>query len=261
VTSLTVTFMRSRPTLRVLITAVLLTGLALVGAAARGARPAPFGDEVAGASRARAGGADALRVGPGGVVEGYDAHSGRVVWTYRRGGHRPLRLVTVGATTVALWDDGMLTGMEPEPAVVRWHRYVPGVGALTPLMLVPLGAGEAFLVLTHDVVMTYNTGDGTLRTSTLPSVGCFFRDSGPAGPVHVGAWVLARRDCADGAGRTELEGFDLDGRRWQKPAVAPVWMGPGPDGDVEVLVLPRSEPYAVDSATGRPATECVCAAR
>jgi hypothetical protein len=73
--------------------------------------------------------------------------------------------------------------------------------------------------------------------------------------------VLVRRDCAAGAGRTELEGFDLDGRRWQKPAVAPVRMGAGADGDVDVLVVPGREPYAVDPATGRPATECVCAAR
>ncbi|WP_152627007.1 outer membrane protein assembly factor BamB family protein [Streptacidiphilus melanogenes] len=253
--------MRSRVSLRAVITALLLVGLALVGAAAREARPAPFGDDVVGAGRAQRGGADALRVGAGGEVQGYDAASGRLVWSYRRGGHRPLRLVAVGATTVALWDDGMLTGMEPEPAVVRWHRYVPGVGAGTPLVLVPLGAGETFLVLTHDVVMTYNTGDGTLRTSTLPSTGCFFRDSGPAGPVHVGAWVLARRDCAAGAGRTELEGFDLDGRRWHDSALAPVRMGAGAEGDVEVLVVPRSLPYAVDPTTGRPATECVCAAR
>ncbi|WP_152648227.1 hypothetical protein [Streptacidiphilus anmyonensis] len=253
--------MRSRVSLRGVITAVLLAGLALVGAAAREARPAPFGDDVVGAARAQSGGADALRVGSGGEVQGYEAGSGRLVWSYRRGGHAPVRLVSLGATTVALWDDGMLTGMQPEPAVVRWHRYVPGVGARTPLTLVPLGAGETFLALTHDVVVTYNTGDGTLRTSTLPSVGCFFRDTGPAGPVHVGAWVLARRDCAAGAGRTELEGFDLDGRRWQRPAVAPVRMTAAADGDVDVLVVPRREPYAVDPTTGRPATECVCAAR
>jgi hypothetical protein len=251
--------MRSRPTLRVLLTALLLVGLALVGAAARAARPAPFGDEVV--AQARRIDADALRVGAGGGVEAYDARSGAVAWSYRRSGHRALRLVPVGATTVALWDDGELTGMEPEPAVVRWHRYVPGAGATTPLTLVPLGAGETFLALTRDVVMTYNTGDGTLRTSTLPPVGCSFRDSGPAGPLHLGAWVLARRDCADGAGRTELEGYGLDGRRWQQPTVAPVRMAARPDGDADVLVVPRREPYAVDPATGRPAKECVCTAR
>ncbi|WP_152628102.1 PQQ-binding-like beta-propeller repeat protein [Streptacidiphilus neutrinimicus] len=252
--------MRSRVSLRAVITALLLIGLALVGAAARAERPAPFGDDVVGAARTQRGGADALRVGAG-EVQGYEAHSGRLVWSYRRGGHRPLRLVPVGATTVVLWDDGMLTGMEPEPAAVRWHRYVPGVGAGTPLLLVSLGAGETFLVLTRDVVMTYNTGDGTLRTSALPSAGCFYRDTGPAGPVHVGAWVLVRRDCAAGSGRTELEGFDLDGRRWQRPAVAPVRMDAGADGEVDVLVVPGRESYAVDPATGRPATECVCAAR
>ncbi|MEY9873650.1 hypothetical protein ABH931_003139 [Streptacidiphilus sp. MAP12-33] len=251
--------MRSRTALRVLLTALLLAGLALVGAAARAARPAPFGDEVA--AQARRVEADALRVGAGGGVEAYDARTGVAGWDYRRAGHRPLRLVRAGATTVALWDDGELTGMEPEPAVVRWHRYVPGVGAATPLTLVPLGAGETFLVLTRDVVMTYNTGDGTLRTSTLPPVGCAFLDHGPAGPVHLGAWVLARRDCADGAGRTELEGYNLDGRRWQQPAVVPERMEASPAGDAEVLVVPVRRPFAVDPATGRPAPECVCAAR
>jgi hypothetical protein len=238
---------------------VLLAGLALVGAVVRTARPAPFGDSVAAAQASR-GVADALRAADGGV-EGYDSRTGAEVWSYHRGGHVPLRLVPMGATTVALWDDGMLTGMEPEPATVRWHRYVPGVGPRTPLLLVPLGAGETFLVLTRDLVMTYNSGDGTLRTSTLPPTGCSYRDSGPAGPVPAGAWVLVRRDCADGAGRTQLEGFNLDGRRWQRPAVAPVWMARGPDGDVEVLVVPRRVPYAVDPQTGRPARDCVCAAR
>jgi hypothetical protein len=40
-----------------------------------------------------------------------------------------------------------------------------------------------------------------------------------------------------------------------------VWMARGPDGDVEVLVVPRRVPYAVDPQTGRPARDCVCAAR
>ncbi|RAG85187.1 hypothetical protein DN069_13185 [Streptacidiphilus pinicola] len=254
--------MRRRVSLRVLVTAVLLAGLGLVGVAARAERAAPFGDSVAVVQDAEAG-AGALRIAAA-AVEGYDVRTRAVAWSYRRDGHRPLRLVPVGATTVAVWDDGMLTGMEPEPAAVRWHRYVPGVGARTPLLLVPLGTGGAsFLVLTRDVVMTYNTGDGTLRTSTLPSIaaGCFFRDSGPAGPVHVGGWVLARRDCADGAGRTELEGFDLDGRRWQRPAVAPVRMAATAAGDVDVLAVPAGRSAVVDPVTGRPARECVCAAR
>ncbi|MEZ0064792.1 hypothetical protein ABIA32_000780 [Streptacidiphilus sp. MAP12-20] len=244
--------------------ALLLVGLALLGAAARAHRPAPFGDTVAASSnpRARAVAADALRTVPGGEVQAYDRRSGLAAWSYRREGSVPLRLVTVARTTVAVWDDGMLTGVLPEPAAVRWHRFVPGVSGRTPLLLVPLGAGETFLVMTSDLVMTYNTVDGTIRTSTLPSPGCSYTASGLAGPVHVGEWVVVQRSCgeagtAGAAGGSELEGFSPDGRRWQRPGAA-LRLRPAAGGggvgeaaeQVAVLAVPWREPYLLDPASG-----------
>jgi hypothetical protein len=125
----------------------------------RSHRPAPFGDWVSAAANTKARGvdADALRTVPGGVVQAYDIRTGLVAWSYRRIGRVPVRLVAVAGTTVAVWDDGMLTGVQSESAVVRWHRYVPGVSGHSPLLLVPLAAGETFLVMTPDLVMTYNT--------------------------------------------------------------------------------------------------------
>jgi hypothetical protein len=148
--------------------------------------------------------------------------------------------------------------MRPEPAAVRWHRFLPGVNARTPLLLVPLGAGETFLVMTSELVMTYNTGDGTIRTSTLPPPGCSYAASGPTAPVHAGSWVVVQRVCADGGG-DQLEGFSPDGRRWQRRGTALRLVAAG--DRVGVLAVPTREPQPLDPATGHSTAERVCTAR
>ncbi|MBF9071338.1 hypothetical protein [Streptacidiphilus fuscans] len=273
-----------RPRLLLLsLVALLLGGLAALGATARSLRPAPFGDAVADSSNPHARGvtADALRVTSSGAVQAYDRRTGQAAWSYRRPGSTPIRLVPLtgddgdsnDGTTVAVWDDGMLTGLQPGAAAVRWHRFVPGVTAGGPLLVVPLGSepqqgvplpppttptGASFLVLTSQLVMTYNTGDGTIRTSTLPPQGCRYRLTGPAAPAQVGDWLVVRRDCADGG--VTLEGYDLDGRRWGRPYDAVATSGVGGSA-LQVTALPWLRSFTVDLVTGRAAQECICAAR
>jgi len=130
---------------------IALLAALVLGVNARDLRPAPFGDELV-ARSAPAGPADALRRGADRSVQAYDTRSGRPVWSYRRPGRTPLGLVTVAGTTVAVWDDGMLTGVRPDQAAVRWHRFVPGLAAWLVrlrrahgldrgVLLAPLGGG------------------------------------------------------------------------------------------------------------------------
>ncbi|MEY9848055.1 hypothetical protein ABH940_005156 [Streptacidiphilus sp. BW17] len=281
-----------RPRLLLLsLVALLLGGLVALGATARSLRPAPFGDAVADSSDPHARGiaADALRVTAGGAVQAYDRRTGVAAWSYRRPGRTPIRLVPLTGsargdgsdgtgTSVAVWDDGMLTGLQPGAAAVRWHRFVPGITPTGPLLVVPLGSepgdgadaggrplppptvptGASFLVLTSELVMTYNTGDGTIRTSTLPPQGCRYRLTGAAAPAQVGDWLVVRRDCAGGG--VSLEGYDLDGRLWGRPYDAVSMSGVGGTA-LQVTALPWLRSFAVDPVTGRAARECICAAR
>ncbi|MBC3844378.1 hypothetical protein GXW82_42215 [Streptacidiphilus sp. 4-A2] len=107
-----------------ILTPIALSAALLLGTAVRDHRPAPFGDDLV-ARSASAVSADALRPGGDRSVQAYDRRSGRSVWSYRRPGRTPVRLVVAAGTTVAVWDDGMLTGMSPDQPAVRWHRFVP----------------------------------------------------------------------------------------------------------------------------------------
>ena len=202
-----------------LVTPLALLGAVLLGATARDHRPAPFGDNLVSRSSGSAS-ADALRPGLDHSVQAYDRRSGFPVWSYRRPGRTPVRLVGAAGTTVAVWDDGMLTGMSPDQPAVRWHRFVPGLaGWLAELrraraadrgvLLAPLERGADFLVLTPGLVVTYTTVDGAIRTDTLPPPGCSY-DPGHA--RLIGDTVVVGRPCA---AHGTVEGFGRDGRRWQ----------------------------------------------
>jgi hypothetical protein len=221
--------MRTAP----LVLVALLAALVL-GVTARDLRPAPFGDDLV-ARSAAAVPADALRRGADRSVQAYDTRTGRPVWSYRRRGRTPLELVAAAGTTVAVWDDGMLTGVRPDQPAVRWHRYVPGLaGWLARLrrahaldrgvLLAPLGAGGTFLVLTPGLVVTYTTADGAIRTDTLSPPGCSYA---PTGALRAGDQVVVARPCAV---RSTVEAFGADGRSWQSPATplaVPVRRGAG----------------------------------
>jgi hypothetical protein len=202
-----------------ILTPIALSAAVLLGTAVREHRPAPFGDDLV-ARSASAASADALRQGGDGSVQAYDRRSGRPVWSYRRPGRTPVRLVAAAGTTVAVWDDGMLTGMTPDQPAVRWHRFVPGLaGWLARLrhdraadrgvLLAPLDDGADVLVLTPGLVVTYTTVDGAIRTDTLPPPGCSYD---PSQALLVGETVLVTRPCA---AHGAVEGFGRDGRRWQ----------------------------------------------
>ncbi|QMU78526.1 hypothetical protein GXW83_25265 [Streptacidiphilus sp. PB12-B1b] len=230
-----------------------LLATALLGSAVRDHRPAPFGDDLV-ARSADAASADALRPGRYGSVQAYDRRSGRSAWSYRRPGRTPLRLVGMAGTTVAVWDDGMLTGMSPDEPAVRWHRFVPGLaGWLAELrrsraggpgvLLAPFDAGREFLVLTPGLVVTYTTSDGAIRTDTLPPPGCGY-DPGRA--RLIGQTVVVSRPCA---AHGTVEGFGRDGRRWQivadRPAGPP--SAPGAAGAAPGLPPPHPRPQGGDS--------------
>jgi len=215
-----------------ILTPLALLGAALLGTTVRDHRPAPFGDDLV-ARSAGAVSADALRPGTDHSVLAYDRRSGRPAWSYRRPGRTPVRLVGAAGTTIAVWDDGMLTGMSPDQPAVRWHRFVPGLaGWLAELrragttgrgvLLAPLDGGADFLVLTPGLVVTYTTADGAIRTDTLPPPGCAY-DPGQA--QLVGDTVVVARPCA---AHGAVEGFGRDGRRWQI-LVGP-FAGPSPTG-------------------------------
>ena len=211
-----------------LLTPLALVGAVLLGTAVRDHRPAPFGDDLV-ARSATAGSADALRPGADHSVQAYDRRDGRPVWSYRRPGRTLVRLVGVAGTTIAVWDDGMLTGMSPDQAAVRWHRFVPGLAgwlseldrsrgfgrraagrtAAAGVLLAPLERGADFLVLTPGLVVTYTTADGAIRTDTLPPRGCSYE---PGRARLIGDTVVVGRPCA---AHGAVEGFDGDGRRWQ----------------------------------------------
>jgi hypothetical protein len=222
-----------------------LLATALLGSTVRDHRPAPFGDDLVSRS-ADADLADALRPGRDRSVQAYDRRSGRSAWTYRRPGRTPLRLVGMAGTTVAVWDDGMLTGMSPGEPAVRWHRYVPGLaGWLSELrpagaagsgvLLAPFDGGAEFLVLTPGLVVTYTTSDGAIRTDTLPPPGCSY-DPGRA--RLIGETVVVARPCA---AHGAVEGFGRDGRRWQLTVDQPTGPPP-PAGAAAALPGPPSAP-------------------
>ena len=233
-----------------------LLAAAAVGATARDFRPAPFGDDLV-SRPAHSVSADALRRGVGHSVQAYDTHDGRPAWSYRRPGHTPLRLVTVAGTTVAVWDDGMLTGVRPDQAAVRWHRFVPGLaGWLARLrrthrldhgiLLSPLDGGETFLVLTPGLVVSYTTADGTIRADTLAPPGCAYD---PSGALRIGDLVVLARPCAL---RSTVEGFGEDGRSWQAQATPLAVPALDSTGLVAVREPPLLRPALLDPRTGRP---------
>jgi len=254
----------------------LLAVLAVVGvgAAARDHRPAPFGDAVAvrttglpGADRGGVPGT--LRLGTAASVRfdaGRGVRPGAALWSYRRPGSRPVRLFPLAdGTTVALWDDGMLTGIRTGTAartgdadgddrpVVGWHRFVPGLAdwlrqprATRGPLLVPLEGGRAFLLPTPELVMTYTTADGSIRTDTLPPRGCAYD---PARALVRTDLVVLARPCEQ---HSTVEAFGPDGCRWQAPAgplARPVPAGPGAVG---VLDVPLLRPRILGTGTGRP---------
>lgn len=211
----------------------LLVALAAagVGAAAREHRPVPFGDTVtvhSTAPHSTAGAlANALRRGPEGSVQLYSTLDGSRVWTYRRPGSVPVRLLPLAAgTTVAVWDDGMLTGIRtdgpPEAPAIRWHRFVPGLAGWLARaaaartdpgpLLAPLRAGTVLLVPTPELVLTLDSADGAIRTDTLAPAGCGYDPSGALARQDL---VVLARPCGR---RSTVEGFGADGRRWQVPA-------------------------------------------
>ncbi|MFC1419727.1 hypothetical protein [Streptacidiphilus cavernicola] len=251
--------------------AVLLAALAVVGvgAAARDHRPAPFGDAVAVHRTALAAGPGTLRLGAADSVRfTADAATGpgATLWSYRRPGSRPVRLFPLaGGITVAVWDDGMLTGIRTggdtggdpgdtgDGPVVGWHRFVPGLAdwlrrptGLGPL-LVPLDHGGSFLLPTPDLVMSYTSADGSIRTDTLPPRGCAYDPARTL--VQPGGPVLLPRPCR---AHSTVEAFGPDGRLWQAPAgplARPVAAGPGAVG---VLDVPLLRPRLLSRDTGRP---------
>jgi hypothetical protein len=242
-----------------LLTPLALLAAVLLGATVREHRPAPFGDDLVTRSAGTAS-ADALRSGAGRSVLAYDRRSGRPVWSYRRPGRTPVRLVGLAGTTVAVWDDGMLTGMSPDQPAVRWHRFVPGLaGWLAELgrgravgrgvLLAPLDGGAAFLVLTPGLVVTYTTADGAIRADALPPPGCAYD---PDRARLIGQTVVVGRPCA---AHGSVEGFGRDGRLWQIRVGPPVDPGPpAPAGAVPApptarLLGRESGPSPVDWAS------------
>lgn len=257
-----------RTALAALLAVLVLALLGVVGAAARDHRPAPFGDAVAvrstGSALLSAEGPTAtgtLRLGAGGSVLLPFAAGGAPAWSYRRPGHHPVRLFPLAdGTTVAVWDDGLLTGIRPDGTDgprVSWHRSVPGLAdwlhrprAARGLLLAPLDGGRAFLLLTPQLVMTYTSADGSIRTDALPPPGCAYDPTralvlpGPGTDLVVVARPCPRR-------LSSVEAFGRDGRRWQAPAgplARPVPAGPGAVG---VLDAPHRRPRILARATGR----------
>ena len=247
--------------------AALLVVLAVVGvgAAARDHRPAPFGDAVAVRGSGHADGPGTLRIGGADSVR-FDAdradgaRPGTALWSYRRPGRRPVRLVPLAdGTTVAVWDDGMLTGIRTagtgDGPVVGWHRFVPGLAdwlarrdaAARGPLLVPLDGGRAFLLPTPELVMNYTSADGSIRTDTLPPRGCAYDPSRAL--VEAGDLVVLARPCDL---HSTVEAFGPDGRRWQAPAGPLARPVPAGQGVVGVLDVPLLRPRLLGRDSGRP---------
>ncbi|WP_042401879.1 hypothetical protein [Streptacidiphilus carbonis] len=231
-----------------------------VGAAARDHRPAPFGDAVVVHSNDTVSSEDggAFRIGADGSVQVYatkGSDAGHTLWSYKRPGSEPVSVVPLAGITVAVWDDGMLTGVRSGSAPeVAWHRFVPGLAdrlrqypADTGVLVASLGHGKVFLVPTPQVVMEYNTADGSIRSDTLPQAGCSYA---PAQALALDDLLVLARPCDE---RSTVEAFDGTGRLWQigaTPLAMPVATGTTTVGIREV---PWLRTLVLQRATGRPA--------
>jgi hypothetical protein len=231
--------------MRTVVVALLLAALvAVLGAAARAHRPAPFGDDLAAHSTSVP--ADAVRL-HGDAVQGYDDTTGITAWTYRRPGSTPTRIVPL-AHEVALvaWSDGMLTGVTPGAPEIRWHRFIKIDEGGRPLLHASPG-GETFLAVTSGLFVAYNTDDGTIRTDTLPPPGCSYV---PAHSVSLDDGTLVVARSCPGDGPSAVDAFTADGRIWKRdsgPDVRPV-LGTG--GSLALCQGPLLRGMLVDPATG-----------
>lgn len=230
-----------------------------VGAAARDHRPAPFGDSVVVHSNDTVSKEDggALRIGTDGSVQLYatkGSDSGHTLWSYKRPGAEPVSVVPLSGITVAVWNDGMLTGVRTDPAEVAWHRFVPGLAdrlrqhpADVGVLLASLDKGKVFLVPTPQVVMEYNTADGSIRSDTLPQAGCSYA---PAQALALDDLLVLARPCDHGS---TVEAFDGSGRVWQVPSTPlarPVSTGADTVG---IRDVPLVRTQVVQRTTGKPA--------
>lgn len=230
-----------------------------VGAAARDHRPAPFGDSVVVHSNDTVSKEDGgvLRIGADGSVQLYatrGSDSGHTLWSYKRPGAEPVSVVPLAGITVAVWSDGMLTGVRTDPAEVAWHRFVPGLAdrlrqhpADVGVLVASLDRGKVFLVPTPQVVMEYNTADGSIRSDTLPQVGCSYA---PAQALALDDLLVLARPCDHGS---TVEAFDGGGRVWQLPSsplARPVATG---TTTVGVRDVPWLSTQVLQRLTGKPA--------
>ncbi|MFC1407114.1 MULTISPECIES: hypothetical protein [Streptacidiphilus] len=230
-----------------------------VGAAARDHRPAPFGDSVVVHSNDTVSKEDGgvLRIGADGSVQLYatrGSDSGHTLWSYKRPGAEPVSVVPLAGITVAVWNDGMLTGVRTDPAAVAWHRFVPGLAdrlrqhpADVGVLVASLDRGKVFLVPTPQVVMEYNTADGSIRSDTLPQVGCSYA---PAQALALDDLLVLARPCDHGS---TVEAFDGSGRVWQLPSsplARPVATG---TTTVGVRDVPWLSTQVLQRLTGKPA--------
>lgn len=231
-----------------------------VGAAARDHRPAPFGDSVVVHSNDTVSKEDggAFRIGTDGSVQLYatrGSDSGHTLWSYKRPGSEPVSVVPLDGITVAVWSDGMLTGVRADPAAVAWHRFVPGLAdrlrqhpADEGVLLASLGHGKVFLVPTAQVVMEYNTVDGSIRSDTLPQAGCSYA---PAQALALDDLLVLARPCDS---YSTVEAFDGTGRVWQvlsTPLAQPVATGATTVG---IRDVPWLTTQVVQRLTGKPAS-------
>jgi hypothetical protein len=232
----------ARPVLPVL--AVLLVLIA--GAAAHANRPVPYGDRVAVSqvSDASAGpsAADGLELRLGRGLEAYDPRSGAQRWSYHREGAAALHLVRSGADAVLLWDDGLITAVQPGYHTVRWHRAVPGLASwlhsdpadraeerLSPARLAeqrartalqPIEGPQPWIgVFIPALAMGFRERDGDLRWTSRPAAGCGYD---PWRAARTATTLVVASSCA-GAGSGgqalpgEVAGYELEGRRWSVP--------------------------------------------
>ncbi|MFD7643796.1 hypothetical protein ACFV4P_24425 [Kitasatospora sp. NPDC059795] len=208
------------------------------GAAAHANRPQPFGDKVlpgvadaspVGAQSTGAGDLQ-LRTGPG--VEAYSRTTGEHLWSYRRDGSTALHLTMVGEDAAVVWDDGMVTSVNPADHSVRWHRGVPGLAdwlradgepgaadrtdeqrqqlavqrAATVLHPSADPNADAFItVVTPGLLMGFRDRDGDLRFNSRPPAGCTFD---PARTAQSDDAALIPRVCppTSSAGARQLPG-------------------------------------------------------
>ncbi|MFD5565268.1 PQQ-binding-like beta-propeller repeat protein [Kitasatospora griseola] len=208
------------------------------GAAAHANRPQPFGDQVLpGAANASPVGAQStgagdleLKVGPG--VEAFSRATGEHLWSYRRDGSTALHLTMLGEDAAVVWDDGMVTSVNPADHSVRWHRSVPGLADWLSADGEPGAAdrteeqrkqlatkraaaalhpsadpkADAFItVVTPGLLMGFRDRDGDLRFNSRPPAGCTFD---PARTAQSDDAVLIPRVCppTTGPGARQLPG-------------------------------------------------------